>query len=527
MGYLRMFMKYKVSRAVVAVICAQVVFLLIVLIRMTDTSTRVPLKIPVNGSKMVTSLTQLVYSYNTTKLLGASKSMSSLNKTIDHTLYPYRYHGASCHLNTTNRWLPFEPGEISHLDNWYSSIDYFFSINNTEPLNLPEDDGPNLYKDYDLKKPWKFTLPDLGNEDFTFINGKLKCFKPGTSKVQEQGSNVTCVCSSDYAGKHCSVPSIVKTALSKLSRSYIITPREKPRRLILVMTFNMEHHVLMLKMLQVHSAVDLFVILESNYTGHGDPRPLRLLHNLRRGYMKRFHHKIMHVYLDTFPAGGRLNGWIAETYIRQHLAPAVEARVSGLRKDDLFVFMDTDETPFVNLLHFLKLHNGYPFPVGFVLHSFMYGFFWSVTKNPKTVVGVCSIQMLRDIYKGSSDAIRGSKGVIQQLQKGNHPWGMFQTWLIGSPDNYAGWHASWFSSPREVITKLTSAINADFPRWGDYPEKCTFDYVASLFRKGEYFDGKRQFDPICLTDIYVLKDHPYLFKHKEYFNFMLQNPTAI
>ncbi|XP_046565284.1 beta-1,4-mannosyl-glycoprotein 4-beta-N-acetylglucosaminyltransferase-like [Haliotis rubra] len=288
----------------------------------------------------------------------------------------------------------------------------------------------------------------------------------------------------------------------------------------------MEHHVLMLKMLQVHSAVDLFVILESNYTGHGDPRPLRLLHNLRRGYMKRFHHKIMHVYLDTFPAGGRANGWIAETYIRQQLAPAVEARVSGLRKDDLFVFMDTDETPSVNLLHFLKLHNGYPFPVGFFLQGFIYGFFW-LNQHPKIVIGVSTIQMLRDVYKGSSDAIRGSKGVIGQLQKGSHPWGMFETWLIGSPDNYAGWHASWFSSPREVITKLTSAINADFPRWGDYPDKCTFDYVATLFRKGEYFDGKKQFNQSCFNDIYVLKEISYLFKYKGYFNFMLQNPTVV
>ncbi|XP_067662082.1 beta-1,4-mannosyl-glycoprotein 4-beta-N-acetylglucosaminyltransferase-like [Haliotis asinina] len=471
------------------------------------------------------TLSQKEMQTETTRLLRYSNKTTEHIRSDHDAVYPQSEINMDCAQKDNDRLLPFRSGESWRLEKWYHSIDHFFSINNTQLLDLPEDDGHNLYEDYDLKKPRNFTLPDHDNEEFTFENGKPKCFKSGTSKVLGKGSNATCVCGSSYAGKHCSVPQIVKTALSKLPRSYIITPREKPRRIILAMTFNMEHHVLMLKMLQVHSAVDLFVILESNYTGHGDPRPLRLLHNLRRGYMKRFHHKIMHVYLDTFPAGGRANGWIAETYIREQLAPAVEKRVSGLRKDDLFIFLDTDETPSVNLLHFLKLHNGYPFPVGFVLQNFIYGFFW-LNKNSKTVIGVTTIQMLRDIYKGNSDAIRGSKGVIQQLQKGSHPWGMFETWLIGSPDNYAGWHASWFSSPREVITKLTSAINADFPRWGDYPEKCTFHYVATLFRKGEYFDGKVKFDPICFKDIYVLKDLSYLFKYKKYFNFMLQNPTA-
>ncbi|XP_046560659.1 beta-1,4-mannosyl-glycoprotein 4-beta-N-acetylglucosaminyltransferase-like [Haliotis rubra] len=478
-----------------------------------------------NGLLHKVTFTKKAMQTETTELIRYSRNTTEHIRNYQDVMYPQSEINMDCTQRDNGRLLPFRPGESGRLEQWYQSIDQFFSITNTQPLDLPEDDGPNLYKDYDLKKPKTFTLSDYGNEEFTFENGKPKCFKSGTSKVLGKGSNVTCVCSSSYAGKHCSVPNIVKTALSKLSHSYIITPREKPRRIILVMTFNMEHHLLMLKMLQVHSAVDLFVILESNYTGHGDPRPLRLLHNLRRGYMKRFHHKIMHVYLDTFPAGGRANGWIVETYIRQQLAPAVETRVSGLRKDDLFVFIDTDETPSVNLLHFLKLHNGYPFPVGFVLQTFMFGFFWS-SKMPTSVTAVSSIQMLRDVYKGSSDAIRGSKGVIRQLQKGSHPWGMFETWLIGSPDNYAGWHASWFSSPREVITKLNSAINADFPRWGDYPEKCTFAYVATLFRKGEYFDGKVKYDPICFDDIYVLKDISYLFKYKRYFNFMLQNPTA-
>ncbi|XP_048254414.1 beta-1,4-mannosyl-glycoprotein 4-beta-N-acetylglucosaminyltransferase-like [Haliotis rufescens] len=435
---------------------------------------------------------------------------------LPNSVYPQRELNASCVLRDNNRWLPFRSGELRRLEQWYSSIDRFFSINNTQPLNLPEDDGPNLYKEYDLKKPWNFTLSDQHYEEFTILNGTKGCFIRGTAISRKRGTTVTCVCASGYVGQHCSVPILIQKSLP----SFHGKPRDKPRRLILATKFNMEHHVLMLKMLQVHSAVDLFVILESNYTGHGDTRPLRLLHNLRRGYMKRFHYKIMHVFVNSFPAQGQLKGDVAEKHINQYIVSAIETRVSGLRNDDLFIYMDTDETPDVKLLQFLKLHNGYPFPVGFVLQGFMYGFYWerALTK----VISVCSIHMFRDFYKGNVYALRAGK-----MAKGSSTFGALRTWLIGSPDSYAGWHASWFSSPREVITKLTSAINADFPRWGDYPEKCTFDYVATLFRKGEYFDGKTKFHPICLNDIYVLKDLPYLSKYKGYFNFMLHNPTAV
>ncbi|XP_067650659.1 beta-1,4-mannosyl-glycoprotein 4-beta-N-acetylglucosaminyltransferase-like [Haliotis asinina] len=446
---------------------------------------------------------------------GSFKLRAAATKTNNETSYPHRHFSAPCSRDPPNRYLPFTSQDLINLEKWYFSVDNFFSINNTLPLDLPEDVGPNLYKDYDLKKPWNFTLSDHRSEEFEILNGTAGCFIPGTTSSKLRGTEVTCRCTSGYGGPHCSVPSIVQESLPQ---GHVPTPRNKPRRIILSTKFNMEHHLLMLKMLQVHSAVDLFLILESNYTGHGDPRSLRLLHNLRRGYMKRFHHKIMHVFIDTFPSKGQLYGGLAEDYINKYITPALETRVSGLRNDDLFIYMDTDETPDVKILQFLKLHNGYSFPVGFVLQHFMYGFYWEY--SPTKIIGVCSLQMFRDVYNGNVYALRADREWKSSSPKSH-------AWFIGSPANYAGWHASWFSSPWEVITKLTSAINADFPRWGDYPEKCTFDYVATLFIKGGYFDGKKQFKPICFDDIYVLKDHSYLFKHKEYFNFMLHNPSSI
>lgn len=77
-------------------------------------------------------------------------------------------------------------------------------------------------------------------------------------------------------------------------------------------------------------------------------------------------HKILYVFLDHFPDGGRQDGWIADDYLRTFLTHNGLSRVVGARSDDVFVINDADEIPALDGLLFLKLFDGWTEP--FAIH---------------------------------------------------------------------------------------------------------------------------------------------------------------
>jgi len=65
-----------------------------------------------------------------------------------------------------------------------------------------------------------------------------------------------------------------------------------------------------------------------------------------------------------------------------------------------------------------------------------------------------------------------------------------------SPLTAAGWHCSWCLPVEGIRTKMTSAQNGDFPRWGDFPKKLDPVYIARLIECGLWFDDKKSLDMI-------------------------------
>ena len=62
-------------------------------------------------------------------------------------------------------------------------------------------------------------------------------------------------------------------------------------------------------------------------------------------------------------------------------------------------------------------------------------------------------------------------------------------WTAGAGGNdVAGWHCSWCLDVDGIRTKLVSAHNGDFPRWGDFPDKQNSAYIKRLIAKGVWFD---------------------------------------
>lgn len=54
----------------------------------------------------------------------------------------------------------------------------------------------------------------------------------------------------------------------------------------------------------------------------------------------------------------------------------------------------------------------------------------------------------------------------------------------------AGWHCSWCFPIEGIRTKMTSAQNGDFPRWGDFPSKLDPAYIRQLINCGLWFDDE-------------------------------------
>lgn len=96
------------------------------------------------------------------------------------------------------------------------------------------------------------------------------------------------------------------------------------------------------------------------------PPHLRFLQLLLNGTYDYVRRKILYVFLDHFPDGGRQDGWIADDYLRTFLTQNGLSRVVGARPDDVFVINDADEIPAREGLLFLKLFDGWTEP--FAIH---------------------------------------------------------------------------------------------------------------------------------------------------------------
>ena len=98
-------------------------------------------------------------------------------------------------------------------------------------------------------------------------------------------------------------------------------------------------------------------------------------------------------------------------------------------------------------------------------------------------------------------------------------------WTLGNSPHYAGWHCSWCYPPTGIKIKLESAQRHDKPRWGDFPDKLNLDYIASLIRNGEWFDGNQSLIPVELTDTASHLYAPeYFLENPERFRYLLVNP---
>jgi len=209
--------------------------------------------------------------------------------------------------------------------------------------------------------------------------GNRTCFVEGLYKQNDERATTDgCRCKDDWFGTSCSIPGFINRSPTRWAKDSLRV-RDRPRRIIYAFPFHIEFEMLEIRFAELAEVVDVYLILESNYTASGCPKPLHLLDRIRNGTIQNMQaEKVVHVFLDYFPQKAYKNGWVADALHRNYLGTHGLRRLGGLRTDDLLVLTDADELPRRQLLSFLKWHDGYSQPVIVNYRWSVYGFFWGV-----------------------------------------------------------------------------------------------------------------------------------------------------
>jgi len=269
----------------------------------------------------------------------------------------------------------------------------------------------------------RLNLTDYDATETAFrMVGHRMCFVEGVDKTDgKPATEGGCPCKTAWFGRACSVPGFISRSRTPWSKDSLQV-RLRPRRIVNAFPFNVEFDMLELRFAELAEVVDVFLILESNYTAYGTPKPLRLLERLCNGTYPNVIQKVVYVVLDCFPSEAYRDGWVADALVRNYLGTHGLRRVGGLQPDDLLVLNDADELPRRELISFLKWHDGFSEPVTITYRWSVFGFFWGVPASDgamqtQQLPSVITVGMVIYVFRYRIYEIRSAARFLSQRQQ--------------------------------------------------------------------------------------------------------------
>lgn len=221
-------------------------------------------------------------------------------------------------------------------------------------------------------------------------------------------------------------------SMDHLCRLHGWSLRSQPRRIFDAIIFSNELDMLEIRWHELYPYVSKFVILESNTTFTGIPKPLFFA--LNRARFAFTEQKIAH---DIFPGRVAVTGSYEDPFVlesRQRGAMNTLLRRVGISNGDILLMSDTDEIPSPHTLKLLQWCDGIPPIMHLELRHYVYSFEFHVDYS--------SWRATAHVY-GPRTQYRHSR----------------QTDLIFSD---AGWHCSFcFRHISEFVFKMTAYSHAD------------------------------------------------------------------
>ncbi|PQP97660.1 uncharacterized protein Pyn_10507 [Prunus yedoensis var. nudiflora] len=152
--------------------------------------------------------------------------------------------------------------------------------------------------------------------------------------------------------------------------------REYPRRVFDAVLFSNEMDILTIRWKELYPYVTQFVLLESNSTFTGLPKPLLFSH-----YRDQF--KFVEPRLTYGTTGGRFkrgeNPFVEEAYQRVTLDKLL--KIAGITEDDLLIMSDVDEIPSRHTINLLRWCDEVPEILHLRLKNYLYSFEFLVDNN--------------------------------------------------------------------------------------------------------------------------------------------------
>src|SRR5215471_12548050 len=242
-----------------------------------------------------------------------------------------------------------------------------------------------------------------------------------------------------------------------------------------------ELKVLELRLHELDSVVDCFVLVEGNHTFAGKPKPLYF--NETRTVFRNYLHKIRHIVVDDIPADAE-SPWDVETYQRN----AILRGLDGTHPDDIVVISDVDEIPRATIVQ------SFSGPlVALELEGFYYAF---------------NCKNLAEKWIAPVIAERRSITTPQQMRMlARHHWKSGITVVKN-----AGWHFSFIQDPSGVQQKIQAFSHQEY----NTPEYLDKDRISNRINFGfDVFDRRDHYwcaIPVDDTLPSYVREHPERFE---------------
>ncbi|CAH1432818.1 unnamed protein product [Lactuca virosa] len=244
------------------------------------------------------------------------------------------------------------------------------------------------------------------------------------------------------------------------------TLSSEPRNVFDAILFSNELDLLELRWRELYPYVTKFIILESNMTFTGIPKPLTFALNRHRFAFAE--EKIIYGFLpgDVPPSDVHIDPFLIESHHRSIMNELI--RRSGISDGDLLIVSDTDEIPSSHTVNLLRLCDGLPSVLHLEMRNYLYSFEFPVDYN----------------------SWRATAHIYSRWSRYRHSR---QTDLILSD---AGWHCSFcFRHLSDFVTKMTGYSHAD------------------RVKRKEYLDYSRIQRKICGgDDLYDMLPEEFSFK---------------
>ncbi|XP_054799016.1 uncharacterized protein LOC129303607 isoform X2 [Prosopis cineraria] len=231
--------------------------------------------------------------------------------------------------------------------------------------------------------------------------------------------------------------------------------RESPRRVFDAVLFSNELDILTIRWQEMSPYVTQFVLLESNSTFTGMPKPLVFATNREK-------FSFAEPQLTYGVIGGRFkkgeNPFVEEAYQRVALDQLL--RISGIEDDDLLIMSDVDEIPSAHTINLLRWCNDIPPILHLQLRNYLYSF---------------------EFYLDN----KSWRASVHRYQRGKTRYAHFRQSEVLLSD--AGWHCSFcFRRISEFVFKMKAYSHYDRVR---FPHYLNPDRIQDVICKGaDLFD---------------------------------------